>query len=120
MYIIGLFSVFSGVTAGEDAVKKMARFTDTKRELADDEIEAINDKLQFLSDMITEKPEIAVTYFVQDEKKDGGSYVCKVGNVRRLDEYTGTFIFTDGTKVPVADISNIEILKNKNLYKDER
>ncbi len=108
------FSPFAALTGFEDAVRETARFTDTKRELADDEIEAINDKLLYLLDKITEKPEIALTYFVQDERKDGGSYVCKVGNVRRLDEYTGTLIFTDRTKVPVADISNIEILINKN------
>jgi hypothetical protein len=63
------FPPFAALTGFEDTVMETARLTDTKRELAEDKIEEINDKLEYLTDMIAEKPEIALTYFVQDEKK---------------------------------------------------
>ena len=81
------FSPFAALTGFDDAVRETARFTDTKRELADDEIEKINEVLNRLSDMINENPQIELTYFKKDEKKDGGAYVRKVGYVKRLDEY---------------------------------
>lgn len=103
------FSPFAALTGFDDAVKETARFTDTKRELAEDEIEKINEALNRLSDMINENPQIVLTYFKKDEKKDGGAYVRKVGYVKRLDEYEKTVIFTDGIKVDINDIGDIDI-----------
>ena len=52
-----------------------------------------------------------MTYFVPDEKKSGGKYVEKVGVVRIYDEYSQELVFTDGVRIAVADMANIDFLE---------
>ena len=65
-------------------------------------------KQQYLSDIITDQPEITVTYFVPDEKKSGGAYVTVTGNLKRIEEYERMMILTNGKKIPMDEIADIE------------
>ena len=56
----------------------------------------------------TDKPEITITYFVPDEKKAGGSYTSLTGNLKRIDYYERLFVLTDGTKIQLDEIVDIE------------
>ena len=58
--------------------------------------------------MIDEQPEISVTYFLPDTRKSGGAYVTVTGNLKRFDEYERLMILTNGKKIPMDDIANIE------------
>ena len=57
---------------------------------------------------IKEQPNIAVTYFLPDEKKAGGRYVTVSGNVKMLDGIERAIIITDRTKIPIEDVRYIE------------
>ena len=46
-----------------------------------------------------EQPEVTITRFVPDEKKDGGQYETLTGRVRRLDEPNRVLLLTDGVKI---------------------
>lgn len=43
--------------------------------------EKLNHKLQILMDKVKEEPEINITSFEADDKKDGGSYITVIGTV---------------------------------------
>ena len=98
------FSPFSALTGHSDAVKETARLTDEKTELTEDEISALNQKLNYLTEHAEERPEIAVEYFVPDERKSGVAYITITGNFRRIDEYSQSIIMISGEEIPIKDI----------------
>lgn len=108
------FSPFAAVVGYDDAVEETARFTDSMIELSEDEVVLLNGALARLRESIDEKPQIRVTYFVPDAKKDGGEYVSKTGIVKRIDEYENVLIFTDGDKVAVSSIIKVEFVDTEN------
>ena len=108
------FSPFAAVVGYDDAVEETARFTDSMIELSEDEVVLLNGALARLRESIDEKPQIRVTYFVPDAKKDGGEYVSKNGIVKRIDEYENVLILTDGDKVAVSSIIKVEFVDTEN------
>ncbi len=108
------FSPFAAVVGYDDAVEETARLTDSMIELSEDEVVLLNGALARLRETIDDKPQIRVTYFVPDAKKDGGEYVSKNGIVKRIDEYENVLIFTDGDKVAVSDIIKVEFVDTEN------
>ena len=108
------FSPFAAVVGYDDAVEETARYTDSMIELSEDEVVLLNGALARLRESIDEKPQIRVSYFVPDDKKDGGEYVSKTGIVKRIDEYENVLIFTDGDKVAVSSIIKVEFVDTEN------
>lgn len=108
------FSPFAAVVGYDDAVEETARLTDSMIELSEDEVVLLNGALARLRESIDEKPQIRVTYFVPDAKKDGGEYVSKTGTVKRIDEYANVLIFSDGDKVAVSSIIKVEFVDTEN------
>ncbi len=49
------------------------------------------------------------TYFVPDEKKEGGAYVTRTGRVKRVDAVRRRLVFDDGTEINVSDISSLAL-----------
>ena len=103
------FSPFAALTGYDDEIRETARITEKELVLSEDKKEALDRKLQYISDKIKEKPEINVTFFVPDDKKSGGEYVTKNGFVRRIDMMNGGIIFTDGSIVSISRISDIDL-----------
>lgn len=103
------FSPFAAVVGYDDAVDETARLTDARIDLAEDEITALNESLERLRASLSDKPTVKVTYFVPDSRKEGGKYVDKVGVVRRIDDYGGLLIFTDGDSIKISEIIKVEI-----------
>lgn len=69
------FSPFAALTGYDDQVKEAGRLTDERIELDDGTISTLNDKLNYAVSLSDEQPEISVTYFKPDSKKNGGEYV---------------------------------------------
>lgn len=102
------FSPFAALTGYDGAIKETARLTDEKVELDDETISILNMKIQMLVETSEDKPEVCITYFHPDEKKTGGSYVHATGVVKRIDEIERILVLTDGTKIKMEDIADIE------------
>lgn len=102
------FSPFAALTGYDAAVKETARLTDRRIELSEDERIVLDRKQQILLDHISDRPEVSVTYFVPDERKDGGSYTTATGCVKKADDYQRLLILADGTKIALDDILDIE------------
>ena len=47
---------------------------------------AIDEKLRLLQYHIKEQPEVIITYFKPDEKKNGGAYVTVTGSARKVEK----------------------------------
>ncbi len=102
------FAPFAALTGHDAAVAEVARLTDKKIELNQEQIDMLNTKISYLNEHIKDEPEITVTYFIPDDKKAGGAYFTVNGQVRRFDEYEGTVILTDKKQIPLRDILTIE------------
>ena len=63
------FAPFAALTGYGDVIKETARLTDEEPDLSEDEKQELNYKIQLACALPGEKPEIVLTYFVQDEKK---------------------------------------------------
>lgn len=102
------FSPFAALTGYDAAIKETGRLTDEKIELGEETKAVLDRKQRYLSDMISVQPEITVTYFLPDERKSGGTYLSVTGKLKRIDEYERMMILTDGKKIPLDDIVDIE------------
>lgn len=102
------FSPFAALTGYDAAIKETGRLTDEKIELDEDTKATLDMKQAYLIEMIDEQPEITIIYFLPDARKSGGAYVTVTGNLKRFDEYERLLILTNGKKIPMDDIADIE------------
>lgn len=100
------FSPFAALTGHNAAIIETARLTEKKIQQSEDAISILNEKLH----IIAENPgaEVTITYFLPDDRKEGGAYVRHTGAVKKIDRYGSSVVMTDGTVIPVEDISEIE------------
>ena len=52
--------------------------------------------------------EAVFTWFLPDEKKDGGAYVTNLGTIKKIDPLRGIVVLMDGTVIPIEDILEIK------------
>ena len=101
------FGAFKAVVGHEDALHETARLTDEKMELDEYTKVELNEKLQMIATS-DEAEEVSITYFVPDERKQGGAYRTITGVVTKIREYERDVIMEDGTRIPIDDIFVIE------------
>ena len=102
------FMPFAALTGYEAAVREEARLTDRKIALDDDALTQLNARLEVIDGLLPEAPDVTVTYFVPDPRKQGGAYRSLSGRVRRIDPVAGQLIMRGGTAIPLGDIQRIE------------
>lgn len=90
------FAPFAALTGHDSAITEAARLTEAEEELSESDAEVLNRKLAYLQSL-DEKPTISVTYFVPDDKKEGGSYHTATGIVKSVEPDKGVLQFEDGT-----------------------
>ncbi|MCD8212306.1 MAG: YolD-like family protein [Oscillospiraceae bacterium] len=102
------FIPFAALTGFKEKIEEESRVTEAKPELDEQSQDMLNMKQQLLKEIISEDPEVTVTYFVPDEKKSGGSSITVTGILSRLDEFERVMALRDGTRIPFDDILDIE------------
>lgn len=113
------FSPFAALTGYGASIKETARLTDERVELDEYTKGYLNDRLQIIADQLKDHPEISITYFQPDTKKNGGAYVTANGTAKRIDIYERVVIMTDGMVIPIYEIISIEGQIFETLYMDE-
>lgn len=103
------FAPFAALTGHEAAIKETARLTEEEIELDENSKELLDFRLQQLQEHLSEQLSVTVTYFCPDEKKAGGAYETVAGRVKRVDAYAGELVFTDGRKVELRNIVEMEV-----------
>ena len=95
------FSPFAALTGFGAVTRETERQTDQMREMTENEREELDYKLGILCNFPGEKPCVAITYFVPDEKKEGGAYRTIRGQMRKIDSYKREIIMKDGSHIPI-------------------
>lgn len=100
------FSPFAALTGHDAAIQETGRLTDVQVEQSEDLRALLDRKQQYLATL--ERPEVAVTYFLPDGRKDGGAYVTVTGQLKRIDPVERVLILVGGQSIPLDDIIEIE------------
>ena len=102
------FAPFAALSGHSAALAETARLTDQRMELDEDARAALDLKQQLLLERIKERPEITVTWFQPDAKKDGGRYIVSTGRLKRIHEADQVLVLADGLRIPIGDIVELE------------
>lgn len=70
--------------------------------------DVLSHRLQIIAEQLKEQPEIAITHFQSDIRKNGGTYVTVTGTVKKVDEYERVIVMTGDTAIPFDDITSIK------------
>lgn len=110
------FSSFQALTGYNDLISESKRITNEKIILSEDEINILNNKLNYILQNIYDKPKVKITYFVKDLKKSGGKYLDYIGYIKKID-YVKRIIVMDNLKISLDNIIDIEseILINRDI-----
>jgi len=101
------FAPFAALTGYDAAIKETARLTDRRIELDDHEKSALDEKLAMILERIQDAPVVDITFFLPDEKKEGGAYVTVSGPVKKIETYERLVIMADGQRIPITEIVEI-------------
>lgn len=112
------FAPFAALSGHSAALVETARLTERRIELDEDVKAALDLKQQMLMDRIDEHPDVSVTWFQPDGKKDGGRYVTTTGRLKRIDEVERVLVMEDKTTVPLDDIISIDECRSPDFTSD--
>ena len=104
------FSPFAALTGHSAAIAETGRLTDQRMELDEYEMARVDAELQRLQELLPGRPTASITYFVPDERKNGGSYQTVTGEVKRIDAVNGVIQMADRRCIPIADVFSIETI----------
>ncbi len=107
------FSPFAALVGYDAAIAETARLTDFRIELEEGEKAALNEKLRLLMESVKGCPKVKVTWFLPDERKSGGAYVCSCDRVKKVDPYRELLVL-NGQEIPFASIYELEICEENN------
>ncbi len=102
------FAPFAALTGHDAALEETARLTEKRIELNEDAKAELDARIRMLDDAMGEHQEISVTYFIEDQRKEGGSYRTYTGVVVGIKAYEREMVFADGTRIPIEDVVAIE------------
>ena len=103
-----IFSPFAALTGHVSAIAETARLTDRRVEPDEDARAELDRRQAVLLEQIDQHPEVTVTWFQPDEKKDGGAYVITTGRLKKIDEVERVLFLTDGARIPLEDVAGLE------------
>ncbi len=102
------FAPFAALNGYEDAIAETQRITNQKIEMDENRAALLDAKFQMLAEQMNTHPEVKITHFVPDEKKEGGTYIEVTGRIRKVDSCTRSVVMIDGTSIPFHQILEIE------------
>ena len=102
------FSPFSALTGYEAVLREAGRLTESRAELSEYSRDILDQKQKILLDAAPTYPEITITYFIPDRRKQGGAYGTLKGNLKRIDLARRVIILLDGTEVSLDDVADIQ------------
>lgn len=103
------FSPFAALTGHSAATEEAARLTAQEAVLDETETLRINEQLAYLKKNLSDAGPVLITYFQEDERKEGGAYVTAQSLVRKIDEYRQTVVLQNGMIIRMEHIRQLEI-----------
>ena len=103
-----IFSPFAALSGHGAAIAETARLTERRIELDEDTRAELDRRQAVLLEHMDKQPELTVTWFQPDEKKDGGAYLTTTGRLKKLRELERLLLLADGTEIPLEDVVALE------------
>ena len=101
------FAPFAALTGYEEVISETARQTNKRIEINEELKAILDEKLLLIKARIKTKPNITVTYFIPDSKKEGGRYITVTGKVIKIDDYKQKIILENKIEIPISEIIDI-------------
>ena len=102
------FAPFSALTGYEDEIIETGILTTDRIDLDEERKQILDRKLKAIIENISIQPLIRLTYFVPDNKKDGGAYVTTTGKVKKIDTYKNIIVLADKLEIQINNIIDID------------
>lgn len=103
-----IFSPFAALSGHGAAIAETARLTERRMELDEDTRAELDRRQAILLEHIDEQPEVTITWFHPDERKDGGAYLTATGRLKKFRELERILLLTDGTEIPLQNVVALE------------
>ena len=103
-----IFSPFAALSGHGDAIRETARLTERRMELDEDAKAELDRRQAVLLEHLGEQPEVTVTWFRPDERKEGGAYLTTTGRLKKIDALGRRLVLLDGTAIPLEDVADLE------------
>ena len=103
------FAPFAALTGHSEAVSETARYVDEKIDLGEDAIKEIQDTLNYIQEHIAESPEVNITYFVADRRKQGGRYITESTTVKMINDLDKVIYMNNEVQIKYDNIYEINI-----------
>lgn len=102
------FSPFAALTGYDATIQGAGRLTDARAVLTESSHERLDEKLRRILEEIGHQPEVTITYFEPDLRKEGGAYIRVTGRVKKVDGYAQIMTLTDETEIPMEQVFDLE------------
>ena len=104
------FAPFSALTGYKEIINETERYTDTRKQLNEEEKNMLDYKIQLIKKYIDLKKELILIfiYFIPDNKKNGVKYKEIIGKVTKIDEYNQLIILENKIEIPIKEIVEIK------------
>ena len=102
------FSPFAALVGYDDAIEETARLTGQRIELDENEKYMLDLKQRHLMALLPQMPQITVTYFSPDERKEGGEYITATGKLKSILPHADAMILSDGTSICLKDVIRLD------------
>ena len=103
------FAPFAALTGYDDVLTETARLTQRPVFLTEESLEELNRQLKLAAVKIDTQPEVTMTVFYEDARKEGGRFETVPGNLKKIDLYQGGLVLTDGREIPFFRICEFEV-----------
>lgn len=102
------FSPFAALTGYDAEIREMARQTEKKKQLSEDQWDMLNEKIMELLKLPHKPVRAVVTYFVPDPKKEGGTYRKKDCYIEKISMEKRVLLLENKEKIFFDEIWDIE------------
>lgn len=105
------FAPFAALSGYGDSIAEKGRQTSPRINLAADQRELLDRKLQYLSELQSRHPWILAVCYLPDAQKSGGFYEQVSGVLKKIDPVQRSLVLEPDTHVPLDNIMDILLIK---------